>query len=145
MSCRACGNSNVWCSVYTGCPLNKGKEHMLTPERSYNPFLTNFADVEDIVREYGGSAAADLAGAEVLLAWYGYGSYCGSSFVLYEKDGKLYEVNGSHCSCMGLEGQWEPEETSWAALAMRQFYADECDGSGEMKELVEKLAKEKNV
>ena len=32
MSCRACGNSNKWCSVYTGCPLNKGKEHNLKTE-----------------------------------------------------------------------------------------------------------------
>lgn len=29
MSCRACGNSNDWCRVYTGCPQNKGKEHIL--------------------------------------------------------------------------------------------------------------------
>jgi len=27
-------------------------------------------------------------------------------------DGKLYEVHGSHCSCFGLEGQWEPQEVS---------------------------------
>jgi hypothetical protein len=27
--CRACGQSGRWCSVYTGCPLNKGNAHDL--------------------------------------------------------------------------------------------------------------------
>jgi len=61
----------------------------------------------------------------ILYADYTYESYSGSAFVLYEQDGKLYEVNGSHCSCYGLEGQWEPEETTWAAIAMRPYLADE--------------------
>src|SRR3569833_1297734 len=60
-----------------------------------------------------------LENSNVLFAWYGDGSYCGSAFVLFEKEGKLYEVNGDHCSCYGLEGQWAPEETSWEAVAMR--------------------------
>jgi hypothetical protein len=106
-------------------------------------FLTNFASVEDIARNYEGKSAEDLAGATVLIAWYGYGDYCGSSFVLYEKDGKLYEVNASHCSCYGLEGQWEPEETSWAALAMRQFYGDGCEGGKEAIEAMKALIAEK--
>jgi hypothetical protein len=38
--------------------------------------------------------------------------------VIFEKDGKLWEVNGSHCSCYGLEGQWQPEETTWEAIAI---------------------------
>lgn len=56
---------------------------------------------------------------EILYASYECPPYEGYAFVLYERDGKLYEVNGSHCSCFGLEGQWKPEETSWGALAMR--------------------------
>ena len=55
----------------------------------------------------------------VLLASYGTPSYEGYAFVLFERDGKLYEVNGSHCSCYGLEGQWEPEETNVEALLHR--------------------------
>jgi hypothetical protein len=54
---------------------------------------------------------------EILYA--SYGGYEGWAFVLFKRKGKLYEVTGSHCSCYGLEGQWEPEETSWAALAIR--------------------------
>ena len=56
---------------------------------------------------------------ELLFASYGGGSYEGDAFVLFRKDGVLYEVNGSHCSCYGLEGQWKPEETSVAALAAK--------------------------
>lgn len=55
----------------------------------------------------------------VLLASYGNANYEGGAFVLFEKDGKLFEVNGGHCSCYGLEGQWEPEETTAEALQHR--------------------------
>lgn len=55
----------------------------------------------------------------ILLASYTYEDYSGDAFVLYEKDGKLFEVHGGHCSCYGLEGQWEPEETTVEALRHR--------------------------
>lgn len=61
----------------------------------------------------------DILEGEVLLASYRYESYDGEAFVLFARDGKLYEVNASHCSCYGLEGQWEPEETSVVALRAR--------------------------
>ncbi|GAB3763664.1 hypothetical protein GCM10028796_17570 [Ramlibacter monticola] len=61
----------------------------------------------------------EFKGAEILLASYGTPSYEGYAFVLFRRDGKLYEVNGSHCSCYGLEGQWEPEETTIEALRHR--------------------------
>lgn len=61
-----------------------------------------------------------LVGVEVLLASYYGGSYEGAAFVLLRRsDGKLLEVNASHCSCFGLEGQWGPEETSVAELRRR--------------------------
>lgn len=59
------------------------------------------------------------SGAGVLFAVYKSESYSGYAFVLFEKDGVLYEVNGSHCSCYGLEGQWMPEETTLEALEHR--------------------------
>lgn len=52
---------------------------------------------------------AGLNGCEVLLAYYSAEGYEGTAFVLFRRDGELYEVHGSHCSCYGLEGQWEPE------------------------------------
>lgn len=56
---------------------------------------------------------------EVLLASYSNEDYSGDAFVLFRKGDKLYEVNGGHCSCYGLEGQWEPEETNVEALRHR--------------------------
>lgn len=99
---------------------------MASLEQPVSAFVENFSDVESVIGAYE-APANSLDNAVVHLAWYGYGSYCGSSLVVFEKDGKLYEVNGSHCSCNGLEGQWEPEETSWDALAMRNL-SSECDG-----------------
>lgn len=40
-------------------------------------------------------------------------------YILFEKDGGLYEVVAGHCSCFGFEGQWEPFQVTWKALAMR--------------------------
>jgi hypothetical protein len=55
----------------------------------------------------------------ILFASYECEAYEGSAYVLYEENGKLFEVHGSHCSCMGLEGQWEPEETTLDSLKHR--------------------------
>jgi hypothetical protein len=73
----------------------------------------------------------------IILAWYGHGSYCGNSYVLFEKDGKLYENNASHCSCYGLEKQWAPEEVSLEYLKhideKGDKFDDEYDGYEEAK------------
>jgi hypothetical protein len=79
--------------------------------------------------------------SKVYLAWYGYGSYSGSSWVIYEHKGKLYEVNGGHCSCYGLEGQWDPEETDWRAIAMRDYNDYEYDDHHTVNEYVKELCK----
>ena len=51
---------------------------------------------------------------KILIAYEHVGSWgCDSVsfFLLKEKStGKLYTVHGSHCSCNGFEGQFEPEE-----------------------------------
>ena len=55
---------------------------------------------------------------EILVAVYGVDdeSY-GEAFVLFLRDGVLlYEVNGSHCSCSGLGGDWSPELVNVAEL-----------------------------
>jgi hypothetical protein len=62
---------------------------------------------------------SDLTGAEILLASYTHQDCGGSAFVLFRRDGKLYEANGSHCSCYELEGMWEPEETTVEAIRLR--------------------------
>lgn len=58
----------------------------------------------------------DLKGCNIIYADYACKSYDGWCIVLFRKNRKLYEVIGSHCSCYGLEGQWEPQETTVAAL-----------------------------
>lgn len=67
---------------------------------------------------------SDLDGAKIVLALIENYGYEESAIVVYEKDGRLYETNGSHCSCYGFEGTWSPEETSMEALRMRKLYFD---------------------
>ena len=55
----------------------------------------------------------------ILFASYGNANYTGDAWVLFEKNGKLYEINAGHCSCYGLEGQWEPEEVQLIELENR--------------------------
>ena len=63
---------------------------------------------------------------EILIAYESVGSWgCDSSswFLLKEKaTGKLFETHGSHCSCYGFEGQFEPEETTVEYLQSDKFY-----------------------
>jgi hypothetical protein len=75
-----------------------------------------FTDAASVGSEFSTDDAKD---EEILFAWYEYEDYSGDAFVLLRRDGVLYEVNGGHCSCYGLEGQWELEATTWEALAMR--------------------------
>lgn len=80
-----------------------------------------------------------LEGCTIIFAAYSYVNHSGSAFVLFEKDGKLFEVNGGHCSCYGLEGQWEPEQTSWKFLAQRKDIIEDYDYSPTTIEAVKKL------
>lgn len=99
-------------------------------------YIDLFIDNDSIIDAYRAPEDA-LKDATVYLAWYEYRDYSGYSWVVFEKDGILYEVNGSHCSCYGLEGQWEPEVTTWAAIAWRGSYASVDDEIGmEIQKLV---------
>ena len=93
-------------------------------------YLELFSDQDSVIREFSyhkwvdpftpdQKIIDDLFGAEILLAYYSYEDYSGTAFVLYRKFGELFEVNGGHCSCYGLEGQWEPEKTSIKELRHR--------------------------
>lgn len=83
-------------------------------------YLGNFIDRENMMANFEISEET-LEGCRILFAAYENESYEGYAMVIFSKDGKLYEVNGSHCSCNGLEGQWEPEETSLEALKIRNY------------------------
>jgi hypothetical protein len=93
-----------------------------------NPvYLGEWSDEEGMLHDFGITAEA-LEGAAVIVAVYDCPPYEGYAHVLFEKGGKLYEVDAVHCSCYGLaeqspagEGpsQWEPEEVAPAALLRR--------------------------
>jgi hypothetical protein len=73
----------------------------------------------------------DIEDNNVLWATYTYENYSGSANVIFEKDGQLFEVYGSHCSCNGLEEQWEPGFVTWGALALRLKNLNVEDEDGE--------------
>lgn len=75
-------------------------------------------DAEQMVAEFGVGMDA-IEGYRVIVATYDTGNYSGDAFVLLEKNGNYYEVNGSHCSCYGLEDCWELEDVTEAALKIR--------------------------
>ena len=76
---------------------------------------------EHLINEY--TANCELVqDLEVLIAYESVGSWgCDSSsfFLLKDKEGKLYEVHGSHCSCFGFEDQFTLQESSIEALKFR--------------------------
>lgn len=76
-------------------------------------FVGDFNNEHDVCREFHISEV----GGVILFAGYEYEDYSGSADVIYfGRDGKLYHVSGSHCSCYGLEDQWSPEEMPVEAL-----------------------------
>lgn len=105
-------------------------------------FLHEFHTKEDVFREFELSES-ETDEINILFASYGTGNYEGDAFVLFEKDGKLYEVNGGHCSCYGLEGQWREEEvelmTLYYRLTVGKMGVDPDSGNNYANELKEFL------
>ena len=81
-----------------------------------------FHSADDVRREFAvADGVAFPRDDQIIVAAYEYEDYSGSAWVLFRgDDGELYEVNGGHCSCNGLEGQWEPERTSIEAIRLRK-------------------------
>lgn len=105
-------------------------------------FFGDFSNREDVFKQFD----AQDVGHEILFADYSTGSYEGSAFVVYrsEDDGKLYQVNGGHCSCFGLEGQWDPEELKdLAELELRKFYSMDDEAREALRVLTKTLMEAK--
>ncbi len=90
--------------------------------------MTEFQVKQHLELQYSGEGVAvaevskALENMEVLIAYESVGSWgCDSTsfFLFKDKDGKLYEVHGSHCSCYGFEGQFRLEESDAKALKFR--------------------------
>lgn len=94
--------------------------------------------VNDMAIEFG-IFDNDIAGCDFVYSEYNQGSYEGDAFVVFIRDGKLFEVNASHCSCYGLDGTWEPEETTLSALLARPNVPPEA------KENLKKMVVEKFI
>lgn len=83
----------------------------------------DFKSAEEVFDTYN-VPEGEREGIEFIYADYETANYEGYSFLIFIKNHKLYEVNGSHCSCNGLEECWRPEETSFAALMFRPNVPD---------------------
>lgn len=70
--------------------------------------LKGFTDRSDICKEFN---IESFDGA-VVYAENEQEGYEGSAAVVYAHGGKLFMVTGSHCSCYGFEGMWEPDEVT---------------------------------
>lgn len=89
-------------------------------------FFGDWSSVEDMKRDFwpgysrNDTYRNELDGVEIIAASYNTGNYEGDCKVLYRQDGKLYEIDFSHCSCYGLEGAWcHSVETTPETLAMQ--------------------------
>lgn len=99
-------------------------------------YFGDWSEHSEVARDFVESGPTMATDDEILVAEYTYEDYSGSALVLYERGGRLYEVQGGHCSCYGLEDQWSPEETSWAAIAMRPHFGVTPEGRVRLTELV---------
>lgn len=99
-------------------------------------FHGNFASAEGVFSSFG-VFESDWKDIEFIYACYDTPQYEGYAHVIFKRDGKLYEVNASHCSCYELDGQWEPEETSLSALMFRPNVAAEAKAN--LKQLYSNL------
>jgi len=73
-----------------------------------------WGDYESVKNAYDALPPEDA----MIYAGYTYEDYSGAALVVWSDGEKIMENNDGHCSCNGLEN-WEPEETSIAALRMR--------------------------
>ena len=95
-------------------------------------------------------AEEHLRDAEIMIAYMSEGSWgCDSdAFIVFRKDGVLYEAHGSHCSCFGFEGQWEPgpiesieavlKRSDWA-LAGGSYDSDQKGNAAKIRDALDRL------
>lgn len=72
-----------------------------------------FDNWEDVLEAFSVATGSHVEHVVPLFARYEYEDYSGNATVIYVENGNLYHVEGSHCSCNGLEDQFDPEEIPW--------------------------------
>lgn len=89
-----------------------------------------------------------LKNLKVVIAYESVGDYgcCSSGFYILTDGEKYFQINGSHCSCYGFEGQLELEEMPLEYYQSERFnfygggYDDEYEDHGKMiKEYLKSL------
>jgi hypothetical protein len=106
--------------------------------------LGDWKDLESLIKDFWDAERYDfnshryngeMDGVEWIFAYYSYENYEGQSFVLFKKNNQIQEVNASHCSCYGLEGQWKPEPSSFEVIKKRleddKYFGASYWGDGE--------------
>jgi hypothetical protein len=84
-----------------------------------------FTCKEDIANEFG-LTDHYINSIIIIYCYYDMCGYEGDAFVVFMENGELFEVNGGHCSCYGLEGQWKPTTTSFEYLLNGTVIPDDC-------------------
>jgi hypothetical protein len=79
-------------------------------------FYGSFNNWEDVLGHFEVSDTERFRDVCPLFATYDCEAYEGSASVLFIEKGKIWAVFGSHCSCYGLEGQWDPEDMPLSAI-----------------------------
>lgn len=80
--------------------------------------IHGFDDLDNICKEFR-IERSELDEYEVLFAQYGIDGWEGTSILFLTKEGKLFINDASHCSCYGLEGQFDPSETTKEAMMLQ--------------------------
>lgn len=101
-------------------------------------FYGNFEDETDVFNSFQVDEK-DRHGKVIIFAAYDCPDYEGYATVVFIEKGKLYVVTGSHCSCNGLEDQWDPDEMPVVALKKLATGEDYFYHHNEFKDLLEKL------
>jgi hypothetical protein len=90
-------------------------------------YFGQFQDWSDVVSNFN----LDRSTLEPKYVWASYngGSYDGYSAVVFFDEGEWKLVTGSHCSCYGLEGQFDPDtfdpEVHFKALTEGKRYVSD--------------------
>ena len=79
----------------------------------------NFAQMVDAFGVMSIVSPVPPVEGQILFASYSEEDYEGDAIVILQTEEGLFEVHGSHCSCYGLEGQWDPRPVTWPALKLR--------------------------
>lgn len=113
-------------------------------------YVGDWSDWSDVSKNFTGTWDKPETPAieepnKVIFAGYEMDGYDGSAMVVYRHGRKYYTVEGSHCSCHGLEGQWEPEEypNKKTLIAALQKRADNYGAFGTYKNQILEALKAK--